>query len=263
MRENSVKRALRAGRAQFGTWLSLGDTTVARFFARQPFDWLTVDLEHSPTDWRAAEAVFAAVADAGSVPLARVPGVDLISAKRALDSGAWGIVFPMVNSREEAERAVSLCKYAPDGVRSVGGSIAALGFGASGSEYFARANDEILVVIQAEHIRAVEDCESIFRAPGVDAMFVGPNDLLASMGKPPAMDSDDPEFVAALTRLRTVAEECGIAPGIHVGDAATAARRLAEGWRFVAISSDLGFAVERAEETARAVRRALGSPETA
>lgn len=255
MRTNSVKRALKEGKAQVGTWLSLVSPFAARFMARAGFHWLTLDIEHSPVDWETAAAIFGAVADAGCVPLARVPAIRHDYVKRALDAGAYGIVFPMCCSADEAQEAVSACKYPPYGRRSVGGGLHTLNFDALASEYYARANDEILVIIQAEHYLAVEQCEEIFAVPGLDAMFVGPNDLLASMGKTPAMETDDPEFVAALNRLREAAVRNGIAPGLHTADAQMALRRIREGWRFVAISSELGFMMT---EAARTVKAAIG-----
>ncbi len=236
MRINHVKAALREGRAQVGTWLSLASPLAARFMARTGFHWLTLDIEHSPVNWETAAAIFGMVADAGGVPLARVPFNNLENVKRVLDAGAYGIVFPMCCCVEEAEEAVAVCKYPPLGRRSVGGGLHTLNFNASASEYYARANDEI-----------------IFRVPGLDGMFVGPNDLLASMGKTPAMETDDPEFVEALRHLRETAVRNGIAPGIHVADAEAANRRIAEGWRFVAISSELAFMLQAANATARAV----------
>jgi 4-hydroxy-2-oxoheptanedioate aldolase len=182
-----------------------------------------------------------------------VPFNSLENVKRALDAGAFGIVFPMCNTVEEAQQAVAVCKYPPQGVRSVGGGLATLNFQTTPGEYFRRANDEILVLIQAEHIQAVERCEEIFRVPGLDGMFVGPNDLLASMGKPPAMETDDPEFVEALRRLRETAVRNGIAPGIHTADAEMAKRRIAEGWRFVAVSSEMGLMLQNARATATAI----------
>src|SRR5688500_14807371 len=131
MRNNTVKAALKEGRAQVGTWLSLASPMAARFMARTGFDWLTVDIEHSPVNWETAATMFGAIADAGGVPLARVPFHSLENAKRALDSGAFGIVFPMCCCVEEAEQAVAVCKYPPQGVRSVGGSLHTLNFAAS------------------------------------------------------------------------------------------------------------------------------------
>jgi 4-hydroxy-2-oxoheptanedioate aldolase len=253
MRSNPVKQALAEGRPQIGTWLSLGSPIATRFMARTAFHWLTVDMEHSPVDWDAAAMMFGAIADAGGVPLARVPFNSLENAKRALDAGAFGIIFPMCCSVEEARAAVSACKYPPAGARSVGGSLHALNFGGAPADYYRRANDEILVIVQAEHVDAVDNADDIFAVPGIDAMFVGPNDLLSSMHKTPAMDSDDPQFVAALRHLRERANAHGIAPGIHVSDPEAAKRRLAEGWRFIAIGSELSFMMQTAQCVTAAV----------
>src|SRR4051794_9483183 len=193
MRPNAVKRALKAGQPSVGTWLSLGSITAARFLARAGFAWLTVDIEHTLVDWETATHMFASIADAGCIALARVPSNRHDHIKRVLDNGAHGIVVPMVNSREEAQAAVSACLYPPWGDRSVGGSVHALNFGATAVDYFAKANDEVLVVLQCEHIKAVEDADNIFSVPGIDAIFVGPNDLAASMrgkdGKPPSAEA--------------------------------------------------------------------------
>lgn len=259
MRSNPVKAALREGRPQVGSWLSLGSPFAARYMAHAGFHWLTLDVEHSPVHWETAALAFGAIADAGGVPLARVPFNSLENVKRALDAGAFGIVFPMCNTVEEAERAVEVCKYPPQGRRSVGGGLAPLNFQTTAAEYYRRANDEILVIIQAEHVEAVERCDEIFRVPGLDGMFVGPNDLLSSMHKTPSMETDDPQFVEALRHLRETALKHGIAPGIHTADAEMARRRIAEGWRFVAISSELGFMLQAARATAQAL---LGKPQS-
>src|SRR5436189_5366138 len=189
MRKNPVKQALHAGKPSVGTWLSMGSITAARFLARTGFAWLTIDIEHSLVDWETATHMFAAIADAGCTPLARVPANRHDHIKRVLDNGAHGIVVPMVNSQEEAQAAVAAAKYPPIGNRSVGGAVHALNFDATANDYYARANDEILVVLQCEHITAVENADAIFSVPGIDAIFVGPNDLAASMrsadGRPP------------------------------------------------------------------------------
>jgi 4-hydroxy-2-oxoheptanedioate aldolase len=255
MRKNPVKAALKAGQSQVGSWLSLASPLAARFMARCGFQWITLDLEHSPANWETAALIFGAIADAGGVPLVRVPSNSSENVKRALDCGAFGIIFPMCNSAEEAEQAVAACKYPPAGRRPVGGGLHALNFQTDVAEYYRRANDEILVIVQTEHIKAVENCEAIYRVPGIDGMFVGPNDLLSSMGKTPVMETDDPDFVAALRRVRETADRCGIASGIHVADADAAQRRLDEGWRFIAVSSELAFMQSAA---LAASRRLLG-----
>src|SRR5689334_4765984 len=115
MKTNPVKAALREGRAQVGTWLSLASPNAARFMARTGFHWLTLDMEHTAVNWETAATIFGAIADTGGVPLARIPLNNLENVKRTLDAGAYGIVFPMCNTVEEAEQAVAVCKYPPDG----------------------------------------------------------------------------------------------------------------------------------------------------
>src|SRR5438067_5024795 len=151
MRANPVKRTLQEGRPAVGTWLSLGSITAARFMARAGFAWLTVDIEHSLVDWETATHMFASIADAGCTALARVPANRHDHIKRVLDNGAQGIVVPMVNSRTEALAAVAAAKYPPVGNRSVGGGAHALNFDTTADDYYAHANDEILVVLQCEH----------------------------------------------------------------------------------------------------------------
>src|ERR1700724_1723253 len=157
--------------------------------------------------------MFAAIAEAGCTALARVPANRHDHIKRVLDNGAHGIVVPMVNSREEALAAVAAAKYPPTGNRSVGGSVHALNFDATANDYYARANDEILVVLQCEHIQAVEQADSIFSVPGIAAIFVGPNDLAASMrgkgGKPPGGEAT----TQVMKRILDSCRKHGVAPG--------------------------------------------------
>lgn len=239
MRPNPVKRTLRAGEPSFGTWLSLGSITAARFMARSGFQWLTVDIEHSLVGWETAAHMFASIADAGCIALARVPSNRHDHIKRVLDNGAHGVVVPMVNSRQEALAAVSAMLYPPAGTRSVGGSVHALNFGATANDYYAHANEELLVVLQCEHIQAVEDAEAIFSVPGIDAIFVGPNDLAASMrskeGRPPSAEATR----EALAHILQTCKKHGVAAGIHCGTADEALHRSEEGWQFLAIGSEL------------------------
>jgi 4-hydroxy-2-oxoheptanedioate aldolase len=247
MRTNPVKRALKAGKPSVGTWLSLGNITAARLMARAGFDWLTVDMEHSHVGIETATHMFAAIADAGCWAMARVPANRHDHIKRVLDQGAQGVVVPMVNSRKEAEEAVAAMLYPPAGNRSVGGAVHALNFDATAGDYYAKANDELLVVLQCEHIQAVRDAESIFGTPGIDAVFVGPNDLAASMrgpdGKPPAGDATK----EALKHILTTCKKCGVAPGIHTGSPEEARLRIEEGWQLIAVTSELKMMLDGAK----------------
>jgi 4-hydroxy-2-oxoheptanedioate aldolase len=239
MRPNPVKRDLKAGKPVVGTWLSLGSIIASRFLARSGFAYLTVDIEHSLVDWETACHMFASIADAGCVALARVPANRHDHIKRVLDNGAMGIVVPMVNSREEALAAVAAAKYPPVGNRSVGGSVHALNFGTDAATYYQKANDELLIVLQCEHIQSVENADAIFSAPGIDAIFVGPNDLAASMrdpsGKPPSGEATE----KAMKHILATCRKHGVAPGVHCMNIEEARQRLAEGWQFIAVTSEL------------------------
>ena len=239
MRPNATKQLLKSGQPAVGTWLSLGSITASRFMARAGFSWLTVDIEHSLVDWETATHMFATIADAGCVALARVPGNRHDHIKRVLDNGAMGVVVPMVNSRKEAEDAVSAMLYPPAGDRSVGGSVHALNFATNATDYYAHANEELLVVLQCEHIQAVENADAIFSVPGIDAIFVGPNDLAASMrtkdGKPPSPQATK----EAMEHILKTCKKYGVAPGVHTGSADEANAKIAEGWQFIAITSEL------------------------
>jgi 4-hydroxy-2-oxoheptanedioate aldolase len=251
MRANPVKKALKEGQASVGTWLSLASITAARFLARSGLAWLTVDIEHSLADWETATHIFASVADAGCTALARVPANRHDHIKRVLDNGAHGIIVPMVNSREEAQAAVSAAKYPPIGTRSVGGAVHALNFETSAADYFKQADNEILIVLQCEHIRAVESADEIFSVPGIDAIFVGPNDLAASMrsadGKPPGASAT----AEAMKHILQTCRKHGVAPGLHCMSAEEARHRIQEGWQFVAVGSELKMMLSGAEEVVK------------
>jgi 4-hydroxy-2-oxoheptanedioate aldolase len=246
MRPNPVKKLLKAGKPAVGTWLSLGNVTAARFLARAGFDWLTVDIEHSLVGIETAVHMFGSIADAGGVPLARVPSNRHDHIKRVLDNGGYGVVVPMVNTREESLAAVSACLYPPKGTRSVGGSVHALNFAATPADYFAKADDEVLKVLQCEHIDAVRDFDRVFGVPGVDVVFVGPNDLAASMrdadGRPPAAEL----FQKILADILAGCKRLGVPAGIHTFSVDEAKKRIAEGWQFIAVASELKMLVDGA-----------------
>lgn len=253
MKSNPVKVALRAGKPAVGTWLSLCSPTASRFLGRTGFAWLTVDIEHSAVDWETAATMFAHIADAGNVPLARVPAARHDHIKRVLDNGAWGVVVPMVMSRQEAIESVAATKYPPIGNRSVGGSVHALNFSAGANDYYARANDEILVVLQCEHIDAVSRADEIFSVPGIDAIFVGPNDLRASMRDAEGRDPSPEVFEAALQEILAACRRQKVAAGIHCFSPESVAERIAQGWQFLALGSDLQLMLNDAERGLKAL----------
>lgn len=253
MRTNPVKRKLREGQPSFGTWLSLGDLYATRVLARMGFDWLTLDIEHSAIDWSQATMIFGCIADAGCVPLARVPKGNHDYIKRVLDAGAWGIVVPMVDTVEQAEIAIRAAKYPPVGNRSLGGGMHAMNFGTTAGEYFKRANDEILVVLQTESPTGAANAEQIYALPGVDAIFVGPVDLRANMRTPDGPEPTDADLEEMLARVVAAGKKVGTPTGMHTMDPKTALARAEQGMQFIAIGSELRFMTQRAQEVVRGV----------
>lgn len=254
MNPNRAKARLDAGEAVVGSWLGIPSAVSARFMSQLGFDYLTVDMEHQPIDIETAAAMFQTIAARGITALARVPWNTAENVKRVLDCGAMGIVVPMVNTRAEAEAAVAAAKYPPRGIRSVGGALHAMNFETDPATYYSRANDEILVVLQTESPQGVANAEEIYSVPGVDAVFIGPNDLLCQMGRPPKMETDDPEFVQALDHILKTAQKHGIAAGIHTADHEACNRRMAQGFRFMAVASDARFMVAGAQAERRKLR---------
>ena len=257
MRSNYVRHKLKRGEPSIGTWLTLASTTAAGLMARTGFDWLTIELEHSPATLETAANSFAIIAASGKVPLARIPWNTAENIKRVLDTGAYGVIVPLVNTRAEAEAAVAAARYAPLGQRSIGGNLHAANFETDASTYYAKANEEILVVVMLEQVQAVENADDILSVPGIDAFFIGPNDLHNSMGKPPAFESDAPEFTQAIEHLLKMGRKHNVPAGLHVVDAAAAQRRLAQGFQFLAIASETGMMLSKAAEITRSLN--LGS----
>lgn len=243
MRANHVRRRLQAGEPSIGTWLALPSPEAAEYISTLGFDWLVVDTEHNAIDIRTLSQMFGAIAPSGIAPMVRIPWNSPENFKRVLDAGAWGIVVPMVNSKAEAEQAVQATRFPPTGNRSVGGSMPALRFGTTGAEYLKHADDEILLAIQIEHIDGVEHADEILSVPGIDAVFIGPNDMAASMGigLGVPLEGEHPRMIEAIAHVRETCKRYGVAPGIHCSSAAGVNQRIAEGFQFCAMASEVKY----------------------
>ena len=224
-------------RLSIGSWIQLGHPAIAEIMASAGFDWLAVDLEHSTIGLREAEELIRVIDLKGVVPLVRLSSNSPEQIKRIMDAGAYGVIVPMVNSREEAQAAVSAVKYPPDGHRSIG-LARAQGYGTRFSEYFDWQREHSLVVVQIEHIVAVDNLESILSVKGVDAYFVGPYDLSGSLGIPGQFEA--PIYLEAMQRIHSVAERLGVPGGVHIvePDPAQLRQCIEEGHRFIAYGVD-------------------------
>ena len=254
MKTNPVKELLKAGKPAFGTWLSFGDLLATRILARMGFDWMTVDTEHSAIDWSQVAALVGAIADAGCVPIVRVPEGNHRDIKRALDAGAWGIVAPMVDTVEQAQAIIAATKYPPVGKRSLGAVAPSLSYSASPDEYFAKANDEVLVILQTESPTGIANAEAIYSLPGVDAIFVGPVDLRARLSGASGGPATDADLEEAIAKVVAAGKATGTPTGMHAMDAANAKRRAEQGMQFIAVASDLRFMSAKAAEEIGSVK---------
>lgn len=258
MRPNTVKRLLKEGKPAIGTWLNFPCVNSAEAMAYAGWDWVTVDMEHGPIDFEMLNNMFMAIASANSIPMCRIPDNDPVYIKRILDAGAMGIVVPMVNSAEEAANAVRYAKYPPEGVRSAGGGRWRFGLaGGNAADYMNAANDEILVIVQIEHIDAVDRAEEILSVPGVDACFIGPNDLAWSMGLGKGAGEKDPSHADAVARVAAAGKKVGTPTGIHCRSVDEVAMRVEQGFQYCACMNDLGFMFNSASAGVKQIREKI------
>lgn len=241
---NPFKRALKAGQAQIGLWSSLSSNYSVEVIAGAGFDWILLDMEHSPNDLESLLTQLQAAAPYPSHPIVRVPWNDMVTIKRVLDAGAQSLLIPYVSTVEEARAAVSYTRYPPQGVRGVAGTTRASRFGRV-KDYARRAHEELCVLVQVETQQGLDSLEGIAAVEGVDGVFIGPADLHASLGhlgeiaNPKVM----PMIDDAIRRIR----KAGKAPGILTPNEDNARRQLKEGALFIAVGADVGLLARGAE----------------
>jgi len=243
---------LKEGKPAVGTWLNLGSPLAAEWLAHLGWDWLNIDQEHGAIDVTLLQSLLQAISTTDTIPLVRVPWADPQAIKRALDAGAYGLFIPTIETREEAELCVWAMKYPPDGRRGLGGSRRTL-YG--GADYVQHANEEILVILMIETAKGVKNADDILSVRGVDACFVGPNDLSASLGLKPSLDPDDPIYDEALEKILAACKRHGIAPGLHTPNAEACNKRIDQGWQLIAVSGDGGFMASAAQRELQAIQR--------
>lgn len=257
MLARSIKEKMRGGVASIGTWTSIAHPSNAEILAMSGYDWVVIDTEHSAIDVSEVLRLLMAVERGGAVPLVRLAGIDPIQAKAVLDSGAAGLLVPMVNTREEAELAVRMSKYPPLGIRGAGLSRAS-GYGRTFEEYVKHANADSLLIVQIEHKDAVANIEEILSVPGIDGTFIGPYDLSMSLGIPGQLTH--PEVVAAKKLVLEATLRRGLTAGIHLVHPRSAADEcraaVASGYRFIALGTDLLFLADGASALLSAARAA-------
>jgi len=236
----TLKEKLKANELTIGSWISLGNTAIAEIMANAGFDWLVVDMEHSAITLHEAQQLIQVIELSGVTPLVRVGENNHTIIKRVMDAGAHGVIVPMVNSAEDAIKAVSAVKYPPAGTRGVG-LARAQGYGLDFKRYKDWVNKESIVIVQIEHINAIENVERILQVKGVDAGIIGPYDLSASMGHPGEYEIK--EVKEAIKKFTDVCRKLNKVAGFHVvmPDHEEFKKKQDEGFNFLAFGLDTLF----------------------
>ena len=221
-----------------GTWITLAHPSIAEIMALSGFDWIAIDLEHSVITIREAEELIRVINLCGVTSLVRLTSNDPNQIKRVMDAGSCGVIVPMVKSIDDVKQAVDAVKYPPYGKRSVG-LARAQQYGRSFDEYLEWQKNQTIVIVQIEHIEAVNNLEAIFGVDGVDGYIIGPYDLSASLGIPG--EFDNPIFLNAMERVKKVGTDMKIIGGIHIiePEPEQLQQRITEGYQFIAYSLDI------------------------
>ncbi|UFN51645.1 aldolase/citrate lyase family protein (plasmid) [Roseomonas sp. OT10] len=235
MRANPLRALHRAGQPILNAWLSIPSAYAAELAGHQGFDAATIDLQHGMMGFSEALAMLQAISATPATPLVRPPANEPHAIMRLLDAGAYGVICPMISTRAEAEALVAACRYPPRGRRSFG---PARGLLYGGADYFAHADEEILVLGMIETREALGNLDAILDTPGLDGIYVGPNDLAIEIGRKPKAEHDDPEVARTIGHIREAATSRGLIAGIFCSDGPAARTRLAEGFGLVTPGND-------------------------
>jgi 4-hydroxy-2-oxoheptanedioate aldolase len=251
MRENRLRTLWKADQAAVNGWLAIPSSFAAEVMAHQGWDTLTIDLQHGVIDYAAMLPMLQAISTTPTVPVVRVPWLEPGIVMKVLDAGAYGVIAPMVNTREDAQKLVAWTHYAPRGTRSFGPVRAAL-YG--GADYATQANDTVVAFAMIETAQALDNLDDILSVEGLDAIYIGPSDLSLALGCKPSFDDPEPKAVEAIEHILARAKAHGVVAGIHNGEARVAKSRAAMGFRFVTVMSDTRFMVAGAQAAMKVMR---------
>ncbi len=236
MRENRLRSIWSGDGTVVNGWLHIPSSFSAEVMAHTGVDSLTIDMQHAPIDYASLVLMLQAISTTDTVPVVRVPWNAPGIIMQALDAGAYAVICPMVDTREQAEAFVGACRYPPAGYRSSGPYRASL-YG--GEDYADYADATVVTIAMIETRRALKNLDGILDVEGLDAVFVGPSDLGQSLGYGPGPDREEPEVVEAIDGVLAAARGRGLATGIFAGSPEHASRMIEKGFRFVNVSSDV------------------------
>ncbi len=251
MRSNRLRQLWADDKPAVNGWLAIPNSFSAEVMAHQGWDSLTIDLQHGVIDYAALVPMLQAISTTATVPIVRVPWLEPGILMKALDAGAYAVICPMVNTREDAQKLVYYTRYAPQGTRSFGPIRATL-YG--GADYPQHANDTVVRFAMIETAQALDNLDSILSVEGLDAIYIGPSDLSLSLGCRPVFDDVDPKAQQAIEHIVARAKAHGVVAGIHNGRADVARARVELGFRFVTLGSDARLLAAGSQELLSAMR---------
>jgi 4-hydroxy-2-oxoheptanedioate aldolase len=251
MRENGIKTIWKRGGAVINGWLGIPSAVAAENMAQAGWDGLTVDLQHGLVDYQAAVGMLQAISTSSATPTARVPWLEPGIIMKLLDAGAYGIICPMINTRAECELLVKTCRYPPHGFRSFG-PVRATWY--AGSDYWQHANDTVLAIAMIETVTAMQNLDDILSVPGLDGIYIGPNDLALTLGRTPSGTPTDKVVVDAIKTILQGAKKHRIPAGIHCGSTAMAKEMIGLGFQFVTLLADNAFLATAAKNAVAEMR---------
>ena len=252
MRENRLRTLWTNDQAAVNGWLAIPNGFAAETMAHQGWDTLTIDLQHGVVDYQAMVGMLQAISTTPTVPIVRVPWLEPGIIMKTLDAGAYGVICPMVNTREDAQKLVAWTHYAPRGTRSFG-PVRALLYG--GADYPAQANETIVAFAMIETAQALDNLDAILSVEGLDAVYIGPSDLSLALGCKPSFDDVEPLVAQAIDHIVERARAHGVVAGIHNGRPDVARARIAKGFRFVTVASDARILAAGSQDILRAMRQ--------
>lgn len=261
MQPNPIKTLWEQGKPVLNGWLSIACPFTAEIMAAQGYDALTIDLQHGLVGYEVATTMLQAMRASGVAPLVRVPWLDPGAVMRVLDAGAYGVICPMINTAEEAQRLVSFVRYPPMGVRSFGPLRAAFAVSAGDiADYGAHADGHLLCFAMIETAEGVAHVDEIVTVPGLDGIYIGPADLtlgLTGNRYPPGVDREEPELIETIQRLLDRAHQAGIRVGLHTATPAYALRAVEWGCDLVTVANDAQLLAGAAHASVQAFRDAV------
>ncbi len=258
MKPNKLKQKWASGEPALNAWLTIGNGFAAEVVAAQGFDSIVLDGQHGVMGYSEMLSILQSTHAYDVTPLVRVPWLEPGAIMKAMDAGAYGVICPMVNNREQAAELVSYMRYPPLGTRSFGPTRIGV---SAGSDYASKANEEILCIAMIETAEGMKNLEEIVSTPGLDGIYIGPADLTLGLTNgrlAPGADYEEPEIVDAIKKILAACKNAGIASCLHCGSPEYAAKAFGWGFNLCTLNSDARFLATAASASVKKTRELLG-----